>query len=701
MTASLKITADPADVRRAFAAIQADARKTFAAVTREGRASSAARAKAELDAVRAIDRTLTEEKKLAAKAAAEKLRAAKAAAAQRAQAEREVSRRLDAEAKARIRAIKAEARATIAEAHQASRARQRAEQDATRVAEREARRQTAIFRQMVRDRARHQSMELRRVREDYAAAGRRREERREALAAAGSVLASVGAAGLATLAAFGDDARAQAQVRRDLDLRAAQIAAGDIGNPAAARELVAATERTATSTGLDPLAIMTALGEAQSSFSQLASAGDRAAYLNDVLPMLARAALATGSSLQDIVQAAGEYQRQLGVSTRDLPRALAQSIAAGRLGSISFGDAARHMGAIGGSASRFLSNRPEDALQSLATTNALFQFGGRGGGGGDVSATRTRAFLSNLTSARGQERLRELVGHEVFDRTGQIVTRPGESQQDAFLRTIEEAYARSGGNANRFLTGVAGINARSRELGTQLFNDLRAHGGRLVDFRAIASGVGAATDANTILPAFQAIAQSDAIKRSIQDNQRFFRLTGEHGQGAFAVSAEDVLREFRLNHPVLGALLDNPVSRVGMDLAAVFYQLGAAPTRAPQATGADGATVGDVLRGYARRTAEAQYMNETTAIGRFFTSDATREQEVAAIAARRFQELTRGLSAETLNRPVALSSESIQQLAERIGLVLQRAPLRASTDPYDQARADAARASAANRTPAP
>jgi hypothetical protein len=154
-----------------------------------------------------------------------------------------------------------------------------------------------------------------------------------------------------------------------------------------------ATRRESERTGLDPTELLEGLGRAQSAFSQLATTADRAAYLNQVLPLLANVAATTGARFQDVVDEAGEFQRQLGITAAELPAALAGNVAQGRLGSISARDQARHMGAIGGLAGRFLSSAPGTGMQSLATTGtACSTARGRSRrGGARRSPTRSRA----------------------------------------------------------------------------------------------------------------------------------------------------------------------------------------------------------------------------------------------------------------------------------------------------------------------
>lgn len=412
--------------------------------------------------------------------------------------------------------------------------------------------------------AEHERAERRRTAETEAAEKRRASARRRFLAGAPEAAGNAVTQAAAAFADYGDDLRARRQAREQVELRGVQIAAGDIGDANAARELSAATRNVAMLTGLDPRGIMDAIGNAQANFSALANATDRATYLREVLPMLGQAAVATNSSLEDMVNAAGEYTRQLNISGQDMPRAIAQAIAEGRLGSIGFKDVAGHMGVVAGAASRTISSAPEDSMRSRALVGTLFQFAGRAGGSGDEAATRARAFFDNLSSGRGQKALREGLGYNAFDATGQIARRQGETQVDAFQRLVQDAYRRSGGNSTRFLDTIAGANTRSRTLGDQLFRDLRAHGGRLTDFRGIIDQSMSATTQSAVGDPFRAIQGTDANARARREVREFYGLTGNSTR--FAQDTERVQNDLREAHPFLGrALGDNAVFRGFLD----------------------------------------------------------------------------------------------------------------------------------------
>jgi hypothetical protein len=519
--------------------------------------------------------------------------------------------------------------------------------------------------------------------------------RRAFLAGAGDAAVGAARGAAAAFADYGDDVRAKRQAREAVELGAVRIASSDIGDASAAGQLSEATQRVSMLTGLDPQGVIDAIGAAQANFSALANATERGTYLNDVLPMLAQAAAASGTSLTDMVNSAGEFQRQLGVSTAQLPQALAQAIQAGRLGSISFGDQARHMGVIGGGAARFLSSRPEDSLQSLATTNALFQFAGRAGGGGDISATRARAFLDNFTSARGQQALRETLGRDVMGANGQIITQQGESQSQAFQRVIQEVYRRTGGNSTRFLDAMVGSNTRGRALGDQLFRDMRTHGGRLTEFGDLVNQQMQGTVASTITRPFEAVAATDANQRSRREVRELYGLTGNSTR--WASDSERQLAALREANPALMGVVDRlpgaEGARTALDLVNMGLQAGSegvqtnGPRRpagraALQRAIAEEAAAARITSTFGERGAALDTTTRDTLMRRYTAEGMARLQ-------LRDQAVARGQS------PTSISEESITRLASEIARALAAAPV--TVDPATAAHA----ATAAARTSAP
>lgn len=668
MSAELRITSDPADVLRTLRVIATEGKKTSRELVAEARKASTDRRKIENDEIRQTRADLKSMQRDRVRAARDKIQLEKDGAKETARLSKEAKQLAEAAYKDKKKLVEKELKDVERIVKDMLAARKRANDEARRSDERahqarlsEMRRMAAAQRQMQSQREAHWQ------REGELAGARRdlRQQRRDRnWNRVGAVAGGAGAA-LSMLSDFGDNAAEQAKVKDRLELRATQIAAGDIGDPRASRELLSATQRVSTTTGMHPDEVLEAIAEVQQNFSTLADSAQRATYLTDVLPRLASAAEASGASLTDMVKTAGEFQRQMGVRTEDLPAAMAQYIAGGRLGSITASETAHSFGAIGGRASRFLSSNPNNALANLAATNALFQTAGRSGSGGDESATMTRTFLDNFTSRRGRGRLEGLLGHRVFDRSGQLLTRDGESQPEALARTIEQAYARSGGSADKFLTGIAGTETRSRSLGDQLFRDLRAHGGRATDLRALMTGVGGATAANTIDPAANAMHSTNAVQDAIRANRAFYNITGQqYGYAAFNRRAVD---EFAANNPRLGAIVNNPYIRP-MLMGAVDVMSGAGAASDPRSLVSNGRmnTVGDFIRRQDQQVAVGRYEQQTSWIQRMLMPADVQQAQIAHMTEQLNTESTRGMSAADLNKPLSIAPASIQALAEAL-----------------------------------
>jgi hypothetical protein len=368
--------------------------------------------------------------------------------------------------------------------------------------------------------------------------------------------------GLTFFAGYGDDLRQAQRAAAELEHRATILASNELNTPSARGEIMSTVRRENLRTGTDATEIMTAIERAQSSFSALGDAASRATYLREVLPMLTNAAAASGTTLVDMVDSAGEFQRQMNISAADMPRAIAGMIAQGRYGSISARDQARHMGVLSGGGARYLSTQGADSTVSNALVGALFQTAGQAGGGGDVAATRARAFQDNFTSDRGRERLRDLIGYNAFDRTGQLRRRDGETQADAFARLTEDAFRASRGNATRFGVAMGGVNTRSRALTDQLFRDLSSNGGRLRGFRNLVSAGINANASDTEAAARDALS-TDLAKSAQRDARGFWAQVDP--QRSFATDTRSALGDIKASSPLLGKLLDNPLSVGVMD----------------------------------------------------------------------------------------------------------------------------------------
>lgn len=381
--------------------------------------------------------------------------------------------------------------------------------------------------------------------------------------------------------AYGDTVREAQQRSRSMEFQATQIAAGDIGDRSAAPELLAASRRVAEETGIAPEQVLEGLSSAQSKFSQLGTRESRGAYIQNVLPMLARASVATGTSLPDMIDAAGEYQRQFQIGAADLPQAIASAIGQGQLGSITFRGQAAAMGTVGGLATRFLSSDGSNGAASLAATGALFQFAGRAGGSDEESATRVRAFLTNFTSARGQRGIHDLLGRDALNRQGQIVTREGESQPEALARLFEEAFQRSAGNRQGFVTALAGNNVRSQPVADQLYTDMQRHAGRATDFRQI-MGAGGRVDDLISRPA-EAVLDTAQGRINREQVRQFYREAVDRQENRGFDDTRRGVENMRREHPFLAFAADNPVSRGLADLWFTNLGDGAQPSGAPAA----------------------------------------------------------------------------------------------------------------------
>lgn len=676
MSAVLRITADPADIRSALSGIVDEAQRAnrrLAGIHDTGK--------------RHYTKTLSEEQRAAIRAANEKLKAEKDAAKKREQAEVAAQRKIAAAIKQGEREVKEaekeKTRAAEREARDRAQILEREARQAAQIARARARQIAQIERDERRASERQARNDLRYHQQQQRQGEQEQDERRSRLRSAGSNLLHFGVRALGAVGDYGDEVRERQTQYAAMQRRATELAAGDIGDTRATGQLMGATERISRETGINPEDVLGAMARAQQDFSALGDPAQRMQYLNEVLPQLAHAAVATGTSLEQMVGAAGEFQRQFGVTGAQLPTAIAQAIASGRLGSITFKDTAQYMGAIGGRAARFLSSNPNDALGSLAATNALFQTAGTLGGGGAESATRVRSFLDNLTSGAGQNRLKDLLGHSTFDRSGQIQTRQGESQTDALARTIEEAYAKSGGSADAFLTGIAGNNVRSRALGDALLRDLRSHGGRLTDFRTKLAGAGAATVANTIEQPYQAVEATEDARTGKRDIEAFYN---QAKGNEWARNTKDTMQEIR-KIPVLGSVLDNSLTRGALDLGGMV-----AAKQDPSNSLALGSE--ETRRGLIHNLAQRRAANEYE--GGIFETYQHRDAGIQKLAQQIEAQLLardarRGVDS---NQPVQLAANTTIELGPRT-----ISALRSGSSQHDAAVKDAENASGSNAPP--
>lgn len=438
---------------------------------------------------------------------------------------------------------------------------------------------------------------------DSGAEERDRSPRRRSGRGGGSTSMDVLERSVTFFAGYGDDIRESQRARNELEHRAQVLASNELRDPNARAQVMGVVQAENLRTGVDPTEILSAIERAQAGFSALGTSADRAVYLGQVLPMLTSAAVATGTKLEDMVDAAGEFQRQMNISSADMPRAIAGAIAQGRLGSISFKDQARHMGVLAGGGARYLSTTGPNSMVSNALVGALFQTAGQAGGGGDVAATRARAFQDNFTSDRGRNRLRGLIGYNAFDERGQLRAREGETQADAFARVSEDAFRASGGNATRFGVAMGGANTRSRALTDQLFRDLSAHQGRLTTFRGLVSAGMTATRADTDAAARDAL--NTPLSQDAQRNARAFWQRADPRQ-SFAMENQRAIDELKARSPLLGKIAENPLTMGMMDLLGTIQQnLGPSPSAGP--TGGPARTRRELYRQQAENEVNQRY----------------------------------------------------------------------------------------------
>jgi len=481
-------------------------------------------------------------------------------------------------------------------------------------------------------------------------------------------VAAAGGALLTAVGAYGDDQRARNRANQQLDYQIAQLASGDIGDPRAAAEIRAAVDRTSMATGMDAGGVLQGLATAQGRFAALGNATDRADYLANVLPELARVSVATNSPLQDVVATAGELQRQLGITNHAMPDTLAQMIQMGRNGSITFADMAQNLGQLGGMTARFMRTTGADSAHATALTGSLYQFAGRAGLGGSEAATSTRSLLQNLTSSRGQRRLNAVLGTNAFDNRGQLRAAAGQGQDDAFIRMIETVYGRTGGNSARFTEALAGHNVEAGALTNQLFQDLVAHGGHLTDFRTMDQGAVGATAANTQDRAAEAILQTRAAQDAMREERiRVGSTTSDFGQAADAT--QRYISQLRETSPFFASLIDNGLVRGGMDSFHMRERMGMptmpdAGDTSPEAQVRRNALLAarNQLAGGGTVDALARFTMFTPAQERAGIEAQARENESAAILAA----IERRFGGTFGSRPIDLSPDSIARMREAL-----------------------------------
>jgi hypothetical protein len=649
---SVRITGDGSDLAQSLGQAQGQVRQTQRAINAEARRAEAERTRNERRSAAEAAKIERQRRQVAARELAQHQRTMEQFARRRDQMEKERTRTFEAEARRRERSEEQHARRMDSLNRRFTAARVARERQAAEITRRA---QQRAARDAVQQRA------------------GRLQTQREVIGALGGIVggAAMMAGGVAMAAFSGrmDQVREANQTRDRVELGSAQVASA-IGDPRAARQIFTAVSQTARETGLDSGDIVAGLEQAQNQFSALGNAESRASYLATVLPQLAQVAVATNTPLADVVSTAGELQRQLGIGNSELPDTLARVIVAGREGSVSFTDMARSMGVLGGSIRGIMGG----GQQTLDTLNTLFQFGGRAGGTGGEAATRTEAFIGNLNSERGQEALRGLVGHDILDQRGQLITRDGEGQRDAFVRLMEEAYARARGNATTFSVGVAGGRKESQALARQLFMDMSAHGGRLQDFRGMIERSQGHTADAVQGAGFRDISQTTAMRHARDTNATIFANAEADGTGA-ARRTDEALREMQRAGGVQAAIAGMGVTKSALDVAHAL-----APQASVEAQGdpAEARTQRELLMTRFRRLAAADVNqeNERSFLPAFMQGDVqTRTEERAQQMMQDYVRAHPALSNQQLDRPLTMTPQSADAVGAAVARHLAGTPL--------------------------
>ena len=145
MAAQLKITADPADVRRAFGVMTEEARRWEATVLRSGRRVADAMRQTDTAMARSSQQTLAQRQQQTTRAFAEEQRGGYRTAAVLKEAEAQKTRAVETEAARRNRARSGESREEARAAEDSVRVRERAEARITRTLEQQARQRRRIL----------------------------------------------------------------------------------------------------------------------------------------------------------------------------------------------------------------------------------------------------------------------------------------------------------------------------------------------------------------------------------------------------------------------------------------------------------------------------------------------------------------------------------------------------------------------------
>lgn len=314
----------------------------------------------------------------------------KAASTERSRIARTLSRDLQRDARARVRTETDAERAVVQAAREGARERGRLR----RAEERDARRN---------------------LREER---GQGQGGRGGALRAAGGVVAGVAQAAMgrvegwsAALGAPTRDELIQRTLANQMTLIRATTGAGMTGRES--EDVFARVNAVARSTGTDTGELTQGLSIAQERFSALQPFADN-------LEQIALAARAVDAPIGDMVGAIGEFQRQLGVSSEEIPTLLGLMADGMNEGSLSAGDVAANFSTL---MSTFTTLRGESgrgvdgATEFLATSQAL----GASGAGPEGARVLMENMMSQLSRTDTQRELERTMGdRNLFNERGQM-----------------------------------------------------------------------------------------------------------------------------------------------------------------------------------------------------------------------------------------------------------------------------------------
>lgn len=324
------------------------------------------------------------------------------------QEDRRLTRQHEAEERARTRATERAARDQLRVAQQTTREAARAEREAAREREREMRREEAQRRRLLitNDRA-----EARAMREQLRAGRSQR-------AAIVGGIAGAAVAGIGVLQGYqgalgmpSRDAMISSRITRRIQFIRDTTQAGMSEEQAAGVDRSARYAAERSSLPLDD--IYGALSVAQNRFSDLEGF---AANIGDI----ATAAMATGARTEDMVGTLGEFRRQLGVTTSEIPELIGVMADGMAQGSLEAGDIAANFSgimsnwtALRGTAGRGMGG----AREFLALAQSL----GASGRGPEATRTLMENMMSRLQIGDVQRSLERSLGDRgIFDAHGQM-----------------------------------------------------------------------------------------------------------------------------------------------------------------------------------------------------------------------------------------------------------------------------------------